>query len=323
MSYMHPAALAARRKYWTRHDAWRFAAPGTPEARMPGWLDPSATRVRLKEAQEEEARAVFEAELAELRASHERAKELLAEIKYELAWRKLCHKYGYNPSQPRVPGGNPDGGQWTRGGDGNAIRNPSGRNDPLVVSDFAPDGGAGAQYATRRSRGPVIVRIAGRTFRLEGGEAIRFSEAQSRADAAIARVRELDRNWSPTRSHVESVEGQITAYRAEVREAEARLAELAKVGIGPGPYAGESIPARGASRHFREAERAEINRIGYLTGCHTCGTQDPGTRSRNFVCDHQDPIGVNSSGRPMRIYPQCLGCSDAQGGHVLNLLRIR
>ena len=110
MSYMHPAALAARRKYWTRHDAWRFAAPGTPEARMPGWLDPSATRVRLKEAQEEEARAVFEAELAELRASHERAKELLAEIKYELAWRKLCHKY-YNPSQPRVPGGNPDGGR--------------------------------------------------------------------------------------------------------------------------------------------------------------------------------------------------------------------
>jgi hypothetical protein len=34
MSYMHPAALAARRKYWTRHDAWRFAAPGTPEAKM-------------------------------------------------------------------------------------------------------------------------------------------------------------------------------------------------------------------------------------------------------------------------------------------------
>ena len=56
MSYIHPAALAARRKYWTRHDAYRFAAPGTPEAERPGWLDPSATRVRLKEAQEEEAR---------------------------------------------------------------------------------------------------------------------------------------------------------------------------------------------------------------------------------------------------------------------------
>jgi hypothetical protein len=27
MSYMHPAALAARRKYWTRPDAYRFAAP--------------------------------------------------------------------------------------------------------------------------------------------------------------------------------------------------------------------------------------------------------------------------------------------------------
>ena len=57
MSTIHPAALAARRKYWTRPDAYRFAPPGTPEAKMPGWLDPSATRVRLKEAQEEEARA--------------------------------------------------------------------------------------------------------------------------------------------------------------------------------------------------------------------------------------------------------------------------
>ena len=74
MSYIHPAALAARRKDWTRPDAYRFALPGTPEAEMPGWLDPSATRVRLKEAQEEEARAQqaaaqeqFEHELAQLR----------------------------------------------------------------------------------------------------------------------------------------------------------------------------------------------------------------------------------------------------------------
>ena len=53
--------------------------------------------MRLKEAQEEEARAALDAELADLRASHERARQLLAEIKYELAWRRLCRKYGYNP----------------------------------------------------------------------------------------------------------------------------------------------------------------------------------------------------------------------------------
>ena len=66
---------------------------------MPGWLDPSATRVRLKEAQEEEARAAFAAEMAELQASHERAREMLAEVKYELAWRRLCREFGYVPNE--------------------------------------------------------------------------------------------------------------------------------------------------------------------------------------------------------------------------------
>jgi len=51
MAWIHPAAVEHRRKLFTRADAYRFAAPGTPEAKMPGWLDPSATRVRLKEAQ--------------------------------------------------------------------------------------------------------------------------------------------------------------------------------------------------------------------------------------------------------------------------------
>jgi hypothetical protein len=95
MAWFDPRAVAHRRKIFTRHDAWRWAPPGTPEAKMPGWADPSATRVRLKEAQEEEARAAFEVQVAALRASHERARELLAEVKYELAWSKLCRQFGY------------------------------------------------------------------------------------------------------------------------------------------------------------------------------------------------------------------------------------
>ena len=43
---------------------------------------------------------------------------LVADLKFDLAWRRLCRKYGYNPEQPRVPAGNPDGGQWTRDGGG-------------------------------------------------------------------------------------------------------------------------------------------------------------------------------------------------------------
>jgi hypothetical protein len=152
MSYMHPAALAARRKYWTRPDAYRFAPPGTPEAKMPGWLDPSATRVRLKEAQEEEARAAFAAEVKALQAQQDRLCEMLAELKYELAWRRMCRKYGYNPDQSRAPAGSPQGGQWTSG-DGISQSVPTGKPlaDGRVLSDESPDPiRPGAQYAQAR-----------------------------------------------------------------------------------------------------------------------------------------------------------------------------
>jgi hypothetical protein len=101
MGWIDPRYEAARRKYWTRHDAHRFAAPGTPEARMPGWLDPSATRVRLKEAQEEEARAQEAAAQEEFERGLLKIRRELAEVKYELAWRQFCHKYGYVPKDQR------------------------------------------------------------------------------------------------------------------------------------------------------------------------------------------------------------------------------
>ena len=84
----------------------------------------------------------------------------------------------------------------------------------------------------------------------------------------------------------------------------------------PGPHAGESIPARNSDRHFNDGERESINNIGNETGCHTCGTKDPGTKSGNFVPDHQPPSKLNPSGKPQRLYPQCLGCSKKQGGQV-------
>lgn len=90
--------------------------------------------------------------------------------------------------------------------------------------------------------------------------------------------------------------------------------------FGIGPYAGESIPARSAARNFTRAERAEINRIGVKTGCHTCGTKNPGTKYGNFVLDHQTPSALNWEGAPQRLYPHCLACSDAQGLGIIRLL---
>jgi len=136
MAWMHPLAVEHRRKLYTRQDAWRLAPPGTPEAKMPGWLDPSATRVRWKEAKEAEARAVFEAELAELRASHERVKEELAEINYDLVLRRLIRKF--RPDQPRVPAGSRQGGQWTSGA---GVPGDAAVADGFDSGDASADGG--------------------------------------------------------------------------------------------------------------------------------------------------------------------------------------
>jgi RHS repeat-associated protein len=89
----------------------------------------------------------------------------------------------------------------------------------------------------------------------------------------------------------------------------------------PGPYAGESIPARGPGQIFTTAERNEIDRIGYSTGCHTCGSTNPGTVSGHFIPDHQPPSVLNYNNSTQYLYPQCIECSRRQGGQALELWR--
>ena len=89
----------------------------------------------------------------------------------------------------------------------------------------------------------------------------------------------------------------------------------------PGPYAKESIPARGPDRNFTMAEKAEINRIGNTYGCHTCGTKDPGTVSGDWVLDHQPPNRLNVNQEPQQLLPQCLHCMHVQGGEVREYIR--
>lgn len=81
----------------------------------------------------------------------------------------------------------------------------------------------------------------------------------------------------------------------------------------PGAFAGDSIPATGPQQTFTAAERASINQIGKSTGCHTCGTTTPGTKSGNFVPDHQPVSSLNANNGPQRLYPQCINCSREQG----------
>jgi len=220
--------------------------------------------------------------------------------------------HGYDPNQPRVAKGRLDAGQWTDTG--------GGKNTSEISSDATPDNEwrPGSQYAQTRGRGSVPVRIGNRWFEAEGGQAVRLAAAQARQHNAIARVRELEPNWRPKPSAHETVEGLIRTYEGEARQAETRLAELASVGVCPGPFAAGSIPARGPERNFTTLERAGVNRFGYETGCHTCGTNDPGTRSGNFILDHQPPNALNRLSRDQRLFPHCLTCSLRQGGWISN-----
>ena len=137
------------------------------------------------------------------------------------------------------------------------------------------------------------------------------------AQATLSKkIRERDPDWRPTPFFAQTVEGQIRGVEGEARQAQARLLELQRAGIGPGRFAGESIPARGPERDFTVGERRDINRIGGERGCHTCGTVDPGTKRGNFVPDHQRPTGYNPLYRQQRLFPHCVVCSVFQGGWI-------
>jgi hypothetical protein len=66
--------------------------------------------------------------------------------------------------------------------------------------------------------------------------------------------------------------------------------------------------------------RDMINESGDANGCHTCGDMDPGTKSGNWIPDHQPPTRLVEPGTPQTAYPQCVACARQQGGIVNGLL---
>jgi len=94
----------------------------------------------------------------------------------------------------------------------------------------------------------------------------------------------------------------------QVASAEARPAE-----------ATPAIPATGP--RINASQQRQVNAVGEQGSCHTCGATSPGTRSGNWVGDHQPPTALTPPGQPQTLYPQCLTCSRIQGGQVRQLLR--
>jgi hypothetical protein len=222
----------------------------------------------------------------------------LAVLKVELKWRRLrlALKDGFNPSQPRVPAGQADGGQWTDGGGGS-----------FRVAQNAPRGTG----SRARSGGGLVDATPGQLARL--------AVSRASANGAVARVREIDARWNPRPGLFQTVEGEIETNVDILRQAESRLLELRIMGFGPGLYSGESLPSRGPHARIRPAERRELDRIGAETGCHTCGTKVPGTLNGSFIFDHQISNALNRQGREQRGYPHCQLCSTRQGGYLRGL----
>jgi hypothetical protein len=213
----------------------------------------------------------------------------------------------YDPDQPRVPAGHQDGGQWTSKGGHNA-----GSRDPTIRSDATPSNEwqVGARYASGRGPrvGPPTPATQAQLFRL--------GAARTEALNAIRRVQEIEPNWRPQPSAYQTVEGMIRAYQAEAQQASQRYVELTYL-TGPGRFAAEWLPAPPPGQRLTSADQRRIDQLGAMHGGHICGTFNPGTRRGRFVGDHQIPTAL---GRPWRIFPQCLHCSNVQGGKVRALM---
>jgi hypothetical protein len=92
---------------WIRHDAARFLLPG---------MDPAEVYPTLKRQREAAENAAFAAKIAAEQRVLTALRVEVDELEAALARRRL-EEAKYSPNQPRVPAGDPRGGQWTdRGG---------------------------------------------------------------------------------------------------------------------------------------------------------------------------------------------------------------
>ncbi|MEQ1672312.1 MAG: hypothetical protein ABL893_15780 [Hyphomicrobium sp.] len=113
------------------------------------------------------------------------------------------------------------------------------------------DGSRNVQLAQARNRGSVSIRFGAQSFDATLSQVQAMSSARNLAEARIASVREADPNWKPTSSlsAVRNADEAIRDTLAIAAEAEARLMELARQGIGGngGPPLGSAPPIGGSA----------------------------------------------------------------------------
>jgi hypothetical protein len=174
----------------------------------------------------------------------------------------------YNPNQPRVPAGNPGGGQWTDGSQGVGLQefSPAGVDDNEIVSPgdlplAFQDDGTNAENAWQdllnrlASNDPRPIPNAEPTDATDGldevaarrggggpvwfpgassGQQTRLDLAIARSENAVTEIRRYEPDWQPREQILSapgSVEGAIATAEARAAEAESRLDQL-RFGVG-------------------------------------------------------------------------------------------
>ena len=110
----------------------------------------------------------------------------------------------FSPDQPRVPAGNPDGGQWTDGGGGGG-----GINDPRVLSDADPEGiRPYEQYAQNLDKRPVDLREE----EARGGHALR--KHVGKTDEELLASTTVDRGQTVTYRYARKINGSFASMES-------------------------------------------------------------------------------------------------------------
>jgi hypothetical protein len=204
--------------------------------------------LRRRRAEIAAIRRDFELLAADIRKAFEEA-GALAKAELRAALKK------YSPDQPRVPAGNPDGGEWTSGskspsGPSGVARDGSAtpKRYAALITDVITDASSGPRpdprYAAAAEEGAEEDESESesranrdRLRRPTREQQQRLDDANARLQAAISQVRTIDANWRPTPGFYNrgSIENDILEIESEIREAQARYWQLTEArGSRPG-----------------------------------------------------------------------------------------
>src|SRR4051812_41474591 len=149
---------------WIRYDAARFVRPGFD----PADVFPTLAR-KAQPAPEPTFDDELAAEIATARRVNRAALHALNEVRAELARRRALDAK-YSPTQPRLPAGNPRGGQWTdrNGGQGTgqAIGQDAAQGDLASLTE--PMGNVDIGDVSGSSEVGDLFRIAPADTRVDG-----------------------------------------------------------------------------------------------------------------------------------------------------------